>query len=217
MAGNGSSAEQIAGDSHVFAPLGTPPAISPPLAASPSTDGDSSGWGGTPRQGCPWVETPRSLSLAARRASRGPWILGTQTRTLAFRFSSKGHVAAVTESQGLARPAARILVLLRPPHRRVPSPGWELPPAWPGRHRVQAQVCQALGVIFFFSHQTALKKEMRSGLFCGWDSLWRAASCLPLLCCNTGNLLLLTPGVVSNSQMVLTSVSGNWWPTCLTL
>lgn len=78
------------------------------------------------------------------------------------------------------------------------------------------QVCQALGVIFF-SHKTALKKEMRSGLFCGWDWLWRAASCLPLLCCNTGNLLLLTPGVVSNSQMVLTSVSGNWWPTCLTL
>lgn len=215
MAGNSSSAKQIVGGSHLFAPLGTPPATSPALAASPLADGDSSGWAGTLRQGCTWLGIPCTVW------QQGPWILGVQTRTLVLWSISRVKLqlwltAHFQQSQELAKPAVRVLVLLHPPQGRGPLPWLRTAPtvAWEAlsrRHRCVRPL------EWFFSHKTELKKEMRSGLFCGWDSLWRAASCLPLLCCNTGNLLLLTPGVVSNSQMVLTSISSNWWPTCLTL
>ena len=90
------------------------------------------------------------------------------------------------------------------PHPRLRTS----PRAALGGTEQETQVCQALRVIFFPQDSTKKGNEK-------WPPWLRFAleGCfLPaalLLCCNTGNLLLLTPGVVSNSQMVLTSVSCN--------
>lgn len=155
------------GDSHLFAPLGTPPATSPPLAASPLADRDSSGWGGKLRQGCMRVEISGTVGLAARRASGGPWMLGIQTRTFLLRSISKGQDAAVTERQVLAKPAVRVPVLLSPPQgKRSPPLAESCPRSGPGRHRA-GDTGVSGSWSDFFSHKTALKKEMRSGLFCG--------------------------------------------------
>lgn len=157
MAGKGSSAQQIVGDSHLCAPLGTPPAISPPLAAPPLADGHSSG---RDTEAWMWVEIPCTLGLPARRASRAPRILSLQTRTLALRFISKSHV--VTESWELAKPAVRVLVLLCPPQRRGPQPWLRTAPGVAlGGTEQEAQVCQALGVIFFPPDSTKEGNEKR--------------------------------------------------------
>lgn len=99
------------------------------------------------------------------------------------------------------------------PHPRLRSS----PRTAPGGTKQETQVCQALQVVFFPQDSTKKGNEKRPP---SWLRFALEGCFLPaalLLCCNTGNLLLLTPGVVSNSQMVLTSVSCNWWPTCLTL
>lgn len=196
----------------------SPPAASPPSAASPLAGGDSSGWGGKPRQGGTWLETPCAVGRAARRASRGPRALAIRPRAVVLRPTGKGQEAAGTESQELAEPAARVQVLRCPPRRRgSPSPAEDFPRAAPGGSEQEAQVCQALRVIFFPQDSTKKGNEKRPA---SWPRFAPEGCFSPaalLLCRNTGNLLLLTPGVVSNSQMVLTSVSCNWWPTCLTL
>ena len=100
----------------------------------------------------------------------------------------------------------------------VPIPSEETPKqpreAPSRRHR-----CDRFFERFFFFPQESTKKGNKKRLP-SWLRFAPEGCFLPaalILCCNTGNLLLLTPGVVSNSQMVLTSVSCNWWPTCLTL
>lgn len=197
----------------------SPPAASPPSAASPLAGGDSSGWGGKPRQGCTWLETPRAVGRAARRASRGPRALATRPRAVVLRSLGEGQEAAGTDSQELAEPAARVQVLRCPPRRRgSPSPAEDFPPEQPREAASRRHRCVRL-FEWFFSHKTALKKgnEKRPASWLRFALEGCFSPAALLLCCNTGNLLLLTPGVASNSQMVLTSVSYNWWPTCLTL
>lgn len=121
MAGNGSSAEQIGGDSHLFAPLGTPSAVSPALAASPLADGqfrvERDTEAGMQVGGDTWC--CGSGSKEGFQGAMDPgWIL-----TLVARFISKGQVAAVTERQEQAQPAVKVPVLLCPPQRRGPHPG----------------------------------------------------------------------------------------------
>lgn len=121
MAGNGSSAEQIGGDSHLFAPLGTPSAVSPALAASPLADGQfrvgRDTEAGMRVGGDTWC--CGSGSKEGFQGAMDPgWIL-----TLVARFISKGQVAAVTERQEQAQPAVKVPVLLCPPQRRGPHPG----------------------------------------------------------------------------------------------
>lgn len=163
-----------------------------------------------------WLETPCTMSRAARRrrASRGPWMLGIRTRTLALALwsISKGQAAGGTETQELAEVvrgyrSCSALLAGGGPHPQLRSP----PPSGPGRHRSGDTGVSDSASDFFFSHKTALKKgnEKRPP---SWLRFAPEGCFLPaalLLCCNTGNLLLLTPGVVSNSQMVLTSVSCN--------
>lgn len=197
----------------------SPPAASPPSAASPLAGGDSSGWGGKPRQGCTWLETPCTVGRAARRASRGPRVLAIRPRALVLGSIGKGQEAAGTESRELAEPAARVQVLHCPPRRRgSPSPAEDFPPSSPGRQRAGDTGVSGSSSDFFFPQDSTKKgneKRPASWLRFALEGCFSPAALL--LCCNTGNLLLLTPGVVSNSQMVLTSVSCNWWPTCLTL
>lgn len=132
---------------------------------------------------------------------------------LVLRSISKGQAVGGTETQELAELAAccqscSALLAGGGPHPQLGSP----PRAVPGGSEQETQVCQALQVIFFiFPLEDSTKKgnEKRPP---PWLRFTPEGCFLPaalLLCCNTGNLLLLTPGVVSNSQMVLTSVSCN--------
>lgn len=91
------------GDSHVFALLGTPPAISPPLAACPLAAGQFR-VGRDTEAGMHVGGDTLYCGFGSREGLRGPRVLDTQTRTSVLSFLSKGHAAAVTESQELANP-----------------------------------------------------------------------------------------------------------------
>lgn len=129
------------------------------------------GWGGKPRQGCMWLETPCTMSRAARRrrASRGPWMLGIWTRTLALALwsISKGQAAGGTETQELAEVvrgyrSCSALLAGGGPHPRLRSP----PPSGPGRHRAgDTGVSDSASDFFFFPQDSTKKRKWEAASF----------------------------------------------------
>lgn len=96
---------------------------------------DSSGWGGTPRQGCTWVEIPCTVGLAAGRAwgDHGSWIHkpGLQCSASSARVTLQLWLKARSWQTPKLWGHHSCSALLR---GGVPTPGWELPgAAWEAR------------------------------------------------------------------------------------
>lgn len=175
------------------------------------TETDQSGEGNWGRSACGW----RHHVPWVRRTSKGSWYanqcVGAQVHQQWSGCSWDGKPGAGCGSCVGASPAQTSL------QEGSPSPAKFFPQSSPGRHQAADAGVSGSSSDFFplDSTEEGNEKQPPSWLRFALEGCFSPAALLR--CCNTGNLLLLTPGVVSNSQMVLTSVSCNWWPTCLTL